>query len=149
MADLCGNDEGIGGWDPGPCILPSGHGPDHTDGRVHWRTCIFCQIAKGRAPATVVRQWHDAIAIVPLDPVVDGHVIVIPKTHVRDVWINPAVSATTMLRAAELAQPPCNVITSAGAEATQTVMHLHIHVVPRRAGDGLALPWTGQKRAAP
>lgn len=38
MADLCGNDEGIGGWDPGPCILRAGHGPDHTDGTVHWST---------------------------------------------------------------------------------------------------------------
>ncbi len=37
---------------------------------------------------------------------------------------------------------PCNLITSAGREATQTVFHLHIHVVPRRDGDGLALPWT-------
>jgi histidine triad (HIT) family protein len=40
---------------------------------------------------------------------------------------------------------PCNIITSVGAEATQTVFHLHLHVVPRRFGDGLALPWTGQE----
>jgi len=37
---------------------------------------------------------------------------------------------------------PCNVITSVGREATQSVFHLHVHVVPRREGDGLALPWT-------
>jgi diadenosine tetraphosphate (Ap4A) HIT family hydrolase len=37
-----------------------------------------------------------------------------------------------------------NFITSAGRDATQTVFHLHIHIVPRHAGDGLALPWTGQ-----
>lgn len=36
------------------------------------------------------------------------------------------------------------VITSIGADATQTVFHTHIHVVPRRPGDGLTLPWTGQ-----
>ncbi len=105
-------------------------------------SCVFCRIVAGTLAANVVRQWHDSMAIVPLDPVVDGHVI--PKVHVDHVWINPAVSATTMPRAAELARPPCNVITSAGAEATQTVFHLHIHVIPRRDGDGLALPWTGQ-----
>jgi histidine triad (HIT) family protein len=51
-----------------------------------------------------------------------------------------------MSAAAELATPPCNIITSAGSDATQTVFHLHLHVVPRRAGDGLALPWTGDHR---
>jgi hypothetical protein len=44
VADLCGNNEGIGGWDPGPCILPAGHGPDHTDGRVHWSTDLHQQL---------------------------------------------------------------------------------------------------------
>jgi histidine triad (HIT) family protein len=104
--------------------------------------CVFCEIVNGRAPATVVRRWSDAVAIVPLNPVVAGHTLIIPTTHVRDAWSNPAVSAATMSRAAELAFPPCNIITSVGAEATQTVMHLHIHVVPRRSGDGLRLPWS-------
>lgn len=47
-----------------------------------------------------------------------------------------------MRRAAELAVPPCNAISSAGAPATQTVFHLHIHVLPRSAADGLLLPWS-------
>jgi len=70
--------------------------------------------------------------------------LVIPAVHVADVEVNPAVSALTMTAAAELAgeHPACNVITSRGADATQKVFHLHIHVVPRRAGDGLALPWS-------
>jgi histidine triad (HIT) family protein len=51
------------------------------------------------------------------------------------------VTAAVMRRAAELATPPCNIITSAGTEATQTVFHLHVHIVPREAGDGLELPW--------
>lgn len=38
-----------------------------------------------------------------------------------------------------------NLITSRGGAATQTVFHLHVHVVPREAGDGLALPWTPQQ----
>lgn len=107
--------------------------------------CVFCAIINGDAPAQVVRRWDDAIAIVPLNPVVAGHTLVIPTTHVRDVWTNPAVSAATMRRAAELASPPCNVITSAGREATQSVWHLHLHIVPRAENDGLALPWYSGK----
>jgi histidine triad (HIT) family protein len=97
-----------------------------------------------------VQRWHDAIAIVPLGPVVEGHVLVIPGTHVED-WTSAAyVSAMTMHRAVELAQShnfgPCNLITSKGAEATQSVFHLHLHIVPRAENDGLALPWYSGKR---
>jgi histidine triad (HIT) family protein len=111
--------------------------------------CVFCRIVAGDAPATVVRRWAGAIAIVPLDPVTPGHVLVIPTVHVADVGIDPAVSALAMAAAAELASDhrACNVITSRGADATQTVFHLHIHVVPRSAGDDLPLPWTPQQAA--
>lgn len=42
--------------------------------------------------------------------------------------------------------PAANIITSRGSAATQTVYHLHLHVVPRREGDGLGLPWTDRQR---
>ncbi|MCX4575642.1 HIT domain-containing protein [Streptomyces sp. NBC_01571] len=106
--------------------------------------CPFCEIAAGRAPATVVHEWSDVIAIVPLRPVVDGHTLVIPKRHVRDFASVPEVSADAMLHAAQLMRRmdrPMNLITSRGREATQSVFHLHLHLVPRAAGDGLALPW--------
>jgi histidine triad (HIT) family protein len=106
--------------------------------------CVFCDIVAGEAPATLVGSWAHAIAIKPRGGVHPGHVLVIPRTHVRDVGENPAVSALTMACAAKLAAnlPAANVITSKGAAATQTVFHLHIHVVPRTPGDGLHLPWT-------
>ena len=105
--------------------------------------CPFCEIAAGRAPAQVVQEWDDALAIVPLNPVVEGHTLVIPRDHVQDFTTDPDVSALTMFRAAELAQgpQPMNLITSRGREATQSVFHLHLHLVPRKADDGLALPW--------
>lgn len=112
--------------------------------------CIFCEIIAdpARQMAGVggtVAVWPDAIAIIPLGPVVDGHTLVIPRVHVADFQINPLVSAVAMARAAELASAlrmwPANVITSAGRVATQSVFHLHLHVVPRRENDGLALPW--------
>jgi histidine triad (HIT) family protein len=106
------------------------------------QSCPFCEITAGRAPATVVHEWSDTIAIIPLGPVVDGHTLVIPKQHVRDFATDPAVSARTMLHAAQLMRwtdRPMNLITSRGRAATQSVFHLHL--VPRAEGDGLALPW--------
>jgi histidine triad (HIT) family protein len=109
-------------------------------------SCVFCAIIAGSSPATVVHRWPDAIAIVPLSPVVEGHLLVIPTTHVRDALEDPDVTASTMRRAAEIAPHPCNLITNVGREATQSVFHLHLHVVPRAENDGLALPWYSGRR---
>jgi histidine triad (HIT) family protein len=105
---------------------------------------VFCQIVAGEAPATIHAAWDDAIAIVPLNPVTEGHLLVLPRQHVMDALEDPQVTAAVMARAAEWAPWPCNIITSAGPAATQTVFHLHVHIVPRSEGDGLALPWTAQ-----
>ncbi|MEU1078606.1 HIT domain-containing protein [Streptomyces sp. NPDC005878] len=111
-------------------------------------TCPFCEIVALRAPATFVAEWDDAIAIVPLNPVVPGHTLVIPRDHVQDFATDPDVSALTMYRAAELAQgpQPMNLITSRGRASTQSVFHLHLHLVPRADDDGLALPWYSGRR---
>jgi histidine triad (HIT) family protein len=105
--------------------------------------CPFCEIIAGRAPATVVQEWDDAVAIVPLNPVTEGHLLVVPKRHVADFGADPDVSAAVMYRAALLAggDQPMNLITSRGRAATQSVFHLHLHLVPRAPRDGLALPW--------
>lgn len=106
--------------------------------------CVFCAIVAGTEPATVIRSWPDAIAIVPLAPVTAGHWIVIPTACVADYTTDPVVTAATVARAAQLAatrQVASNLITSAGRAATQSIFHLHIHLVPRRDGDGIALPW--------
>lgn len=113
--------------------------------------CVFCKIAAGDAPADIVFRTWQTIGIVPLGPVTPGHILVIPHAHVTDAADEPDITAETMRAAAEYAGKqgaPFNLITSAGAVATQTVFHLHIHYVPRSVGDGLALPWTGQARAA-
>lgn len=111
---------------------------------LHETPCPFCEIVAGRAPAKYVASWPDAIGIVPRDPVVDGHVLVIPRVHVADFTTDPEVTAAAGRRAAELGNysaQPMNLITSKGTEATQSVFHLHIHLVPRARDDGIALPW--------
>lgn len=108
--------------------------------------CVFCDIAQGQAPAKFVYTWPEALAIVPLGPVVPGHVLVLPRRHVADATSDPEVTAMTMRHAAEIAPWPSNIITSIGAPATQSVFHLHVHIVPRAENDGLALPWYSGKR---
>lgn len=121
--------------------------------------CAFCEIAAGRGPADVVQEWDETIAFLPRGDgkrrgCTEGHILVVPKTHVRDFREEPAIFAATALRAAQLAgqqsmdldEEHWNVLTSAGKFATQTIFHLHIHLVPRREDDGLLLPWSTPDR---
>ncbi len=106
--------------------------------------CVFCRIIAGAAPAHIVLRHEDAIVLHPLAPVTPGHLLVVSRAHVPDAGASPEAAAATMRIAAEVASGlgACNIITSRGSAATQTVPHLHLHVVPRRPGDGLMLPWT-------
>lgn len=105
--------------------------------------CVFCGIVAGTEPAEITHEWGDSIAFVPLDPVIAGHTLVVPRTHVRNAVENQVVTAMTMVRAVELAaqHDASNILASIGVAATQSVMHLHIHVIPRHDGDQLMLPW--------
>jgi histidine triad (HIT) family protein len=112
--------------------------------------CPFCAAAAGAPITPVVYETEAALAFVPLRPAARGHTIVIPRTHVPDVWaLEPALAAPlteAVLRVAhgirEALEPDgLNVLTSAGAAATQTVMHLHIHLVPRWHGDDFGPIW--------
>lgn len=99
------------------------------------RECPFCPMFHG----------EDIIDIEPLNPVVKGHRLVIPKEHVTDFVDSPEVSARVMEYASNLAKKlggDYNLITSKGRYATQTVYHLHIHLVPRKENDNLLLPWS-------
>jgi histidine triad (HIT) family protein len=104
--------------------------------------CVFC----GRIRHGLFDQSDaHAVSFPPLRPVTPGHLLVVPRVHVPDARADPDVTAHTMRLAAELAArrgQQCNLITSAGRWATQTVLHLHIHIVPRHQDDGLLLPWT-------
>lgn len=107
--------------------------------------CPFCEYA---GPSSIIEQGSAAYVIPPINPVVDGHVLVVPYKHVHDFASDLAVTQAVMLHAALFARTrliDCNLITSRGEAATQTVKHLHVHLIPRVTGDGLHLPWTGQQ----
>jgi len=119
--------------------------------------CPFCEIIEGKSPAKFLADGISSVAIEPLNPVTKGHFIVIPRDHVADAYDNPSVTAMAMHDAAQWSKmfswrdplyESVNFITSVGKAATQSVFHLHIHVVPRAENDGLALPWySGKGRA--
>ena len=108
--------------------------------------CVFCKIIRHEAPADYIAEWPEAVAFKPLNPVTPGHILVVPAVHVTDFAQNTVVTSAIMARAASLVNTlphnDWNLITSKGPTATQTVYHLHVHLVPRRHGDGLHLPWT-------
>lgn len=111
-----------------------------------WTTspdCAFCEILAGRAPAEILTHLDFALVIKPLNPVTEGHALVIPYGHVRDALESPSITGLTMTAACQYALQHryVNLITSVGDLATQSVRHLHVHVIPRRMDDELMLPW--------
>jgi len=91
------------------------------------------------------------IAIMDINPAVPGHVLVMPKRHAANVLeVAPEDLSAVALAAQRMAQrvteklaaEGVSISNACGAVAGQTVFHLHFHVIPRRAGDPLRLPWT-------
>lgn len=113
--------------------------------------CLFCKIAAGEIPATIVAEDERTIAFMDINPATRGHALVIPRAHARDVHeIDPedlkAVAAAAQVIAARqverLGADGVNLLNSSGRAAWQSVFHFHIHVIPRYDGDPLRLPWT-------
>lgn len=93
---------------------------------------------------------HRVAVLRPLDPVTDGHVLVIGALHTKTAAAEPKLAGELMVTAAwwvQKLQVEANIITSVGPAATQTLEHTHVHVVPRKPNDGLPLPWTPQHQA--
>ncbi len=113
--------------------------------------CPFCEIIDGDDPdAREIYRNEHVVAFFPHAPAVLGHTLVIPRLHLPDIWALDEVTAeqlaraTTRLAAAiKRAVDPdgLNVIQSNGSAAGQTVLHLHIHLVPRWEGDPIGYIW--------
>lgn len=113
--------------------------------------CPFCEIVDRDDPDVreVYRDEH-VVAFFPTEPAVLGHTLVIPRRHVPDIWslhteeaeqLSTAVLRLTEAVRAAVVPEGLNIIQSNGAAATQTVPHLHIHLVPRNKGDAMGPIW--------
>lgn len=113
--------------------------------------CAFCGIARRDDPhAREVYRDEQVVAFFPTEPAVLGHTMVVPREHIRDVWSLSEDAAAHLARATvrlaaavRLALEPegLNIIQSNGKVATQTVFHLHVHLLPRWAGDAVGSIW--------
>jgi histidine triad (HIT) family protein len=115
--------------------------------------CIFCAIVRGEVPGHLVLSGRRCVAFLDIHPLSRGHTLVVPRAHAADLtqvsvedWAEAthmAHSVALQLRKALGAQGN-NLFVASGTAAEQSVRHLHIHVVPRYAGDGLDLNewWT-------
>ena len=112
--------------------------------------CIFCKIVAGEIPAAKVLEDDACIAFLDIGPLADGHVLLIPKRHCVTLDEMPPDDAGAMLRnlpalvKAVQAATGCegvNILQNNGRVAHQVVMHVHVHVIPRRAGDAFHFNW--------
>jgi histidine triad (HIT) family protein len=112
--------------------------------------CIFCAIVDGDAPAQRLVEDEQTLAFLDINPATTGHALVIPKRHARDLLDIPAGDLAAVGRTAQrvahaamtaLDADGINLLQATGAAAFQTVFHVHVHVIPRYAGDGIQPPW--------
>lgn len=112
--------------------------------------CPFCQIAAGERSATVIKRWPRFLAFTPKRPATAGHTLIVPVDHISTIWNLPVglaeellVHATSLASAmrATLNLDGLNLIQSNGEAATQTVPHLHLHLVPRYKQDAMGTIW--------
>ena len=106
--------------------------------------CVFCQIVAGEVPADVVLDEPDFLGFLDVRPVFKGHVLLVPREHVVTLPDLPAGLRDGFLAAAQrLAAAAVEGLGAQGSfvainnKVSQSVPHLHVHVVPRTKGDGL------------
>ncbi len=106
--------------------------------------CVFCQIISGDIPAHLVLETDDFVAFLDARPVFKGHVLLVPREHVETLPDLPVELAAAFIAAAQrLAVAVKDGLGAQGSfvavnnTVSQSVPHLHLHVVPRTKGDGL------------
>ena len=112
--------------------------------------CIFCKIAGGKIPCTKVYEDADVIAFLDVQPVSDGHTLLIPKAHFEKLHDCPPDILAKMsgclgrigsavMEATD--SDAYNVLCNNGRAAGQLVRHVHFHIIPRNSGDGVFDRW--------
>ena len=112
--------------------------------------CIFCKIIAGEIPCFRLYEDEHTLSFMDINPANDGHALVIPKQHARDLYaVSPqaiaavAVTARRVARAVDQAMKPegLNLVQCNGEAAGQSVPHFHVHVLPRTTDDDLKMNW--------
>ena len=116
--------------------------------------CIFCKMAAGQIPVAGVYEDDVVLAFLDIGPVSDGHTLVVPRRHFEKLHDCPAelmaqvAARLGSIAAAVTAAVACegyNLLCNNGRVAGQHVGHLHFHIIPRSAGDGLFSRWPSYK----
>lgn len=112
-------------------------------------SCIFCKIACGEIPASIVAATDSVLAMMDIQPINPGHVLVIPKAHATDLAeLDAKVGGDIFqlgmrvaggLRKSGVRCEGVNLFLADGKVAGQEVFHVHLHVIPRFEGDGFGL----------
>jgi len=112
--------------------------------------CIFCKIIRGQIPSFKVFENDRVFAFMDINPIQPGHSLVIPKFHTENIFEAPGEWAAATINGVQrlaravnkTVQPDgINILQANGPGAAQSVFHLHMHVVPRIAGDELKMNW--------
>jgi diadenosine tetraphosphate (Ap4A) HIT family hydrolase len=117
----------------------------------HAAACVFCRIVRGELPASVVYRDDAVLAFLDIAPVNPGHLLVVPLEHAASLAeLDPAAGERVFRTAQRLAAAlrrsglrceGVNLFLADGAVAGQEVFHVHVHVVPRFAGDAVRFSW--------
>jgi len=106
--------------------------------------CVFCAIAAGDVPASMVSRDDDVAAFLDARPLFKGHVLVVPRAHVPTLSDMPPAALGTLFaavqriaRAVEAGLGADGTFVAMNNKVSQSVPHLHVHVVPRKKKDGL------------
>ncbi len=107
-------------------------------------SCVFCGIIEGTTPASIVFQDDDVVAFLDVRPLFKGHVLVVPRAHVVTLpelppsLLSPLFGAVQRVaRALPVALGAQGTFVATNSVVSQSVPHMHVHVVPRTKGDGL------------
>ena len=112
--------------------------------------CIFCKIAAGEIPSNTIYEDDSFRVILDLGPATKGHALVLPKNHYSDLFEIPedvlAEAAKVAKKVAgtmkeKLSCDGLNLVQNNGEAAGQTVMHFHLHIIPRYKDDGQHILW--------
>jgi len=105
--------------------------------------CIFCKIADGKIPARIILESNKSLAFLDAFPLASGHSLVIPKKHYEKIQQMPADENYDLFNLVQQVTEKIDALTNAeliavhnGKESGQEIPHVHVHIIPRSAGDG-------------